>query len=539
MKKEEILLNEPEIVETKPNKVKIALSILASTLVVATITTLLVGHFKFDWFKSDEYKIDARINRSIYQANYFSEKKTITTKFNFEDGHAEEKEYIVDNNFVAFITDKSDNINTATLVLLSATATVDDQIKELAHLDMFDDEQRKDLESNPDGAKYPMAVFKFTDDGDIQEIDLPDNMDKYNAESFLEVIKKIIPKLTRNKKEDMSNGLEITTKKVNNKRIIVQNEAPKQYQEFKGSRYTKVVKTEKEDDQITNIESNDNLYMESKPEGDEFIYGPKDFTYDVKSEITTNEVKFNEKENVELIKKLSEKFNFVESEILLQKITDSELKKNAQKVIVEEEKVEETKPVRNLFSISASKTFNLASFNVLGQTVSVKYVVGISGNTAYNKIVISSGLGSFEFGNQGCSGSISYSKSYSQPIFVFVVPPFPAVSVGCYVGGSVYVGFGFQSGSGSGAKYWAKASGSLTLGAEIKAGWDVIASLSAYAEGTVISAQGQVILSQGSVSKDSGFSLSIGRLVVGIRGVALGVFRSDLWSTTLFNGWSL
>ena len=71
MKKEEILLNEPEIVETKPNKVKIALSILASTLVVATITTLLVGHFKFDWFKSDEYKIDARINRSIYQANYF------------------------------------------------------------------------------------------------------------------------------------------------------------------------------------------------------------------------------------------------------------------------------------------------------------------------------------------------------------------------------------------------------------------------------------------------------------------------------------
>ena len=443
MKKEEILLNEPEIVETKPNKVKIALSILASTLVVATITTLLVGHFKFDWFKSDEYKIDARINRSIYQANYFSEKKTITTKFNFEDGHAEEKKYIVDNNFVAFITDKSDNINTATLVLLSATATVDDQIKELAHLDMFDDEQRKDLESNPDGAKYPMAVFKFTDDGEIQEIDLPDNMDKYNAESFLEVIKKIIPKLTRNKKEDMSNGLEITTKKVNNKRIIVQNESPKQYQEFKGSRYTKVVKTEIEDEQITNIESNDNLYMESKPEGDEFIYGPKDFTYDVKSEITTNEVKFNEKENVELIKKLSEKFNFVESEILLQKITDSELKKNAQKVIVEEEKVEETKPVRNLFSISASKTFNLASFNVLGQTVSVKYVVGISGNNAYNKIVISSGMGSFEFGNQGCSGSISYSKSYSQPIFVFVVPPFPAVSVGCYVGGSVYVGFGF------------------------------------------------------------------------------------------------
>ena len=78
MKKEEILLNDSEIVETKPNKVKLALSILAATLIVATVTTLLVGHFKFDWFKSDEYKIDAHIKRSVYQANYFSEKRQST-----------------------------------------------------------------------------------------------------------------------------------------------------------------------------------------------------------------------------------------------------------------------------------------------------------------------------------------------------------------------------------------------------------------------------------------------------------------------------
>ena len=234
MRKEEILLNEPEFVETKPNKVKIVLSILASTLVVATISTLLVGHFKFDWFKSDEYKIDAHINRSIYQANYFSEKKTINTKFTF-DGHSEEKEYIVDNDFVVFLTGKKENLNTAALVLLSATGTVDDEIHELAHLNMFDEEQVKDLESNPNGAKYPMALFKFTDDGKIEEIDLPNNMDEYNAESIIELINKVIPKLTRSKKEDISNGLEITSKKVNNKRTIVQSEAPKQFEDFKGS----------------------------------------------------------------------------------------------------------------------------------------------------------------------------------------------------------------------------------------------------------------------------------------------------------------
>ena len=534
MQKEEILLNEPEIVETKPNKVKIVLSIIASTLVVAAITTLLVGHFKFDWFKSDEYKIDAKINRSIYQANYFSEKKTVSTKFNFKDGHHEEKEYLIDNNFVVFVTDKKDNMITASLVLLSSTVTTDDQVKELAHLDMFDEEQRKELEANPNGAKYPMAVIKFTEDGDIQEIKLPNNMDEYNANSLIEVIKKLIPKLTRNKKEDMSKGLEITTKKADNKRIIVQSEAPSQYQEFKGSKYTKNIKTEIEHDQISKVESNDNLYMESKPQGDEIMYGPKDFTYNVKSEITTNDIKY-EKENVELINKLADKFTLVDSEVLLKKIADSKVVKNEEKTVEEKE----TKPVRKLFAISASKTFNLASFNVMGQTVSVKYVIGMSGSSAYNKIVISSGLGSFEFGNQGCSGSINYSKSYSVTIFKFSPPPFPLVSVGCYVKGSISVGLGFKSGSGSGTKYWAKASGSLSMGAEIKAGWDVIASLSAYAEGTIISASGQVTISQGSVTKDSGFRLSIGRLVVGIRGVAFGVFKSDLWSTTLYNGYSI
>ena len=536
MQKEEILLNDSDIVETKSNKVKIILSIIALTLVVASIATLLIGHFQFDWFKSNEYKIDAKINRSIYQANYFSEKKTVTTKFNFEGGHSEEKEYIVDNNFAVFLTDKTGNINTGSLVLLSSTATVDEQIKELAHLDMFDEEQRKELETNPDGAKYPMAVFKFLDNGEIQEINLPNNMDEYNANSLIEVIKKIIPKLTRNKKEDISNGLEITTKKVNNKRTIVQSEAPKQFQDFRGSRYSRVIKTEIESDQITNIESNDKLYMESKPEGDEKIYGPKEFFYDIKSEITTNEVKYNEKENVELINKIAEKFTFVESEVLLQMFTNKKLEENKEKDFVKEENVETKPTTRNLFSISASRTFNLASFNVFGQQVTVKYVVGISGSSAYNKIVISSGLGSFEFGNGGCSGEISFSRSYRQTIFIFSPPPFPLVSVGCYVGGSIYAGLGFKSGSGSATKYWAKAEGSLFMGAEIKAGWDVVASLSAYAEGTIISASGQVTLSQGSVSQDSGFRLSGGRIVVGIRGVAFGVFKSDLWSATLFNG---
>ena len=535
MNKEEILLNEPEIVETKSNKVKITLSILASTIFISAITILLVGHLKFDWFKSDEYKIDARINRSIYQANYFSEKKTINAILNYEDGHNENKKLIVDNNFALYFMDKKDNMNTGALVLLSAIAHAEDKTQEINHLDLSNEEQRKELEANPDGTKYPMAVFKFTDDGDIKEINLPSNMDEYNAQSLIEVIKKVIPKLTRNKKEDISNGLEITTKEVNNKRTIVQSEAPKQFKDFEGSRYTKVVKTEIEDDQITNVESNDNLYMEAKKEGDEIIYGPKDFTYNSKSEIISNEVKYNEKENVEIVKNLIENFNLINSEVLLKNIAESKEPKNEEKLISEEE----PKPLRNLFSISASKTFTLASFNVLGQTVTVKYVVGIDSNKAYNKIVVSSKLGSFEFGNRGCSAQISYTKSYTQTIFKFVPPPFPLISVGAYVKGSVYVGFGFKAGYGESAKFWAKAAGSLSLGAEIKLGWDVIASLSAYAEGVIISASGQVVISKGAVTKDSGFKLTIGQLTVGIKGCLFWIFKRTLWSKVIFKGWTI
>ena len=273
--------------------------------------------------------------------------------------------------------------------------------------------------------------------------------------------------------------------------------------------------------------------MESNPEGDEIMYGPKDLTYNVKSEITSMQVNYDEKENVNLVNKIAEKFTFIKSETLLENIKKSkEEKKEEDNAEVEEEL---PKQGRNLFSISASRTFNIASFNVLGQTVSVKYEVGISGNRAYNKIVISSGIGSFSFGNTGCSGEVSWSKSYTQTIFRLVVPPFPAVQVGCFVKGSVYIGFGFSSGSGQSAKYWAKASGSLALGAEISAGFGSIASLSAYAQGTVISASGQVTLQNRSVSGGSGFSISVGRLEVGIKGTLVGIHKT-LWSTTLYGG---
>ena len=212
-------------------------------------------------------------------------------------------------------------------------------------------------------------------------------------------------------------------------------------------------------------------------------------------------------------------------------ITNKKLEEEKQ----EEELEEEAPALRGLFPISASKSFDLASFKVLGQTVSVKYVVGISSSGAYNKIVISTKLGSFEFGRGSIQGELNWSKSYSQTIFKFVVPPFPFIQLGCYVKGSISIGLGLKAGIGQGSKFWARIAGSLGLGAEVSVGLGRIASLSAFAEGTLVDASAQVIITNGSVSKDSGFKLVIGRLKVGIKGKLL-FWKKTLWSKTLYDG---
>ena len=539
-KKEEILINEKEeIVDTKPSKMKYVIAILAATLVLASVTTLLIGHFKYNWFKGEVYKLDANISRKAFQANYFSEKKTVTTKFSFANGINQEKQYFLDTNFVVFLTEQEqlvnqEFLNTAALILLDSKMTHEYGEKDLPHLDMFDENQLKELEANPDGAKYPMALFKFYENGKIEEIKLPNNMDEYNAQTIIELIEKVIPKLSRNRTEDMSNGLDINTIKRKNKRIIIQREPPKEYDAFKGSRVSKFVATEIEGDQIKNIETSANVHLQSQPQNGELIFGPKDFFYDLRSDINSKEVKYDEKENVELVKKISEKFNFINSKDLLKAIKEKKDEENKAVVIAEEE--ENKSELRNLgFAVSASKTFNLASFNVCGQTVSIKYYVKVSSSEAINKIIISSGLGTFEFGNKGCSGTLSKKWEYKQPIFKFPFPGFPAVTVGAFAKGTIKAEIGFKSGSST--KVYATLSGKLTMGAEIKAGWDAIASLSAGAEGTVADASATVTITSGSVSKDSGFSLKMGALEAYIQG-CLFTAKIDIARFTIYSGWA-
>ena len=167
-------------------------------------------------------------------------------------------------------------------------------------------------------------------------------MDKFNADSIVELIGNVIPKLTRNKTEDMSNGLEIKDIKNNKVRTIIETQAPREYPTVKGSIYSKVVERDIEDDQITNIRVNSDAYFQSDDEDlNNFDLGIRDFKYNTKSEIISVKT-YVEKENAELIKKIAEKFTFVTSEELIQSIFQKEKEENEIPPKIEEIPNEET-----------------------------------------------------------------------------------------------------------------------------------------------------------------------------------------------------
>ena len=171
---------------------------------------------------------------------------------------------------------------------------------------------------------------------------------------------------------------------------------------------------------------------------------------------------------------------------------------------------EDTKPaIRNLgFDVTASKTYNIGSFKVDDQTVSIKYVVSMTKTQCQNKIVINSGLGSFEFGNTGMSSPGKGSKTYATPIFKFTSYKFFGdEAITGYAMGSLSWDVSLQSTN----KYSIELSGTLDFNG-FKRGTVFLRICKG--QGTLSKAKGKLIVSNGSFSKDSDFSFGMGDIAV-------------------------
>ena len=204
----------------------IKLGILLTTI-AAIITTivLLFGHYKYGLFQSEIYQV-TNIKRELYSEEYYTETKTIKSKLSYTSGELDERVQKIEKNFIVMITNKEelpnkDILNTATLVVLKSNLELEGKQSPLNSFNIFDEKVVEEFEKNPDGEKYPMSVFHFYENGTIKDINLPKEMDKENAESIIDLINNVMPKLVRNRTEDNEKGIEIKTRTDKKKKTLV------------------------------------------------------------------------------------------------------------------------------------------------------------------------------------------------------------------------------------------------------------------------------------------------------------------------------
>ena len=529
MQKFEIMndkLVENEVPQKSHKKLKIAIALVTSIAIIAT-TVILVGYFKFHWFQSEIYNVDANISRISFQTDYFTETKKVTTKTTFTSGDAEEKEVTLTTNFMVVQNEKVDDLNKASIFILDSRLKSEAQEKEINSFNVFDPETVNKVKENADGSKFPMAEIWFFDNGKIKDIKLPSNIDEYNAHSIIDLVESVVPKLTRNRTEDEDNGLEINTRKDKNKKTMVETQEPRELPNFRKSRFGKTIERDIEDGQITNIRTNSNLELTTQKENDEVSFGIQEFFFDQKSEIVLTK-SAEDKDTANLIKSMGPFFDLRPKEEVLKSF-----EKKEEEVVGEwEEDIESpNSSLRNLgFSISQSNTYTLKTINILGTSIAIKLKVGVSGGKAFCKLIV----GGASFGKDGITAE--YSKKFGTgklTIFSFPFPAMPAISVGLTGEASLTLTIKFASSAKTKLNF--SLTGALTADAYVKAGWDEVASITAGASGTLVSATISAGVQNSGITYSK--SLSGGKIVAYIKGTALKTFELFRYERTIFSGW--
>ncbi len=544
---------------SKKKKIICIIAISFTALIILT-TIILIGHFKFNWFKKtddeadkDTYNLDVKIKRTVNQVDYFTETKKIKTKVVYTSGESDEQEQIVNTSFAVFFTDKTVNDNftnlTSTLVILDSKVKFGEKETKLNSFDIFDEKQIKEFESNPNGTIVPLAKFSYFENGTIIDINLPENMDQYNTQAMIELINNVVPKLSRNKKEDKKKGLTAAAKKTRNGDTLTEIQAPKEYtdkftgEEYKGSKFEKKTEVDVENEKIKKVSTNTNLVLETQKENEETLdFGLQNFTYDIASEIKSTKNEENNQENIQLVKQLSEKLNFIKSDDLVKSLLLKEHEKNSEfenfTKNVENEKKEEksetevnnSKQTRKLgWEGVISESWTLARSNILGKTVELTYEISLSGGKLSNTLSVSCGSITIPLGNKGLTEDDSDEDEIGD-ISLFEVP----FSIS---GVPITFSFGFGGGLGYDVSYDTYANElSLSLSGELYANAKLVAGICRFADITV-GARGTLIrLTAESTLTKTGrrFEISSNRIIAS-GGIITCYFIGELLNREVFD----
>lgn len=543
MEKEEILnenIIEKEVIHPKAHKkIKIFLAITGSILVIA-ITVLLIGYFHLNWFKSEIYNLDIKISRNTYEVNYFTETKILETRLGLTSGESNNKEIIVKNNFLVVQTDReklenNDFLNTVSLIILDVKVKMDNEEKQGISFDIFKEEIVEEFKYNPEGSKYPMAIFSFYENGTIAEINLPNNMNQSIAKSMIDLIEKIIPKISRNRTEDNNNGLKINIIKNNDMKTLVESQSNREIENIKKSKFTKFIERDIENGQLTSIRTNSNISLETQAEKEENTFGLKDYFYQEKSKIILKEIK-KQKDIIELIQILSKYYNFINSKILLEsfKIKENEKKEDIIEDIPKE--INTTSPkIRKLDTYEMDRTFTVKTFNVLGIRGSIKIrirIISFSNLPSIGRAEVIISTKQFE-ATYGKDVPLSLSKTFSTPeipIFFTIFPNFIFAGVGLNGQASLTISLEYKN-----KRIVVDFTGNVKAKAYIWANvW--VAELTGGAWGTLVELNvGGKINKNGEISRYG--SISAGEVVVYIQGKLLQFSPSFYHEWKVFDGW--
>ena len=420
--KKEITEENQVIIKSKKKKYLIIGGIILGILIILTAIFLLVAHYKYNLFGSEIYKV-AEVKRDLNSVEYFTETKTIKTKMAYTSGELEELENKIQTDFAVMLTNKEDSLNTANIVLLKSNTRMKDKEASLNSFNIFDENIVKEFEENPDGSKYPLAEFHFFDNGTIYDINLPEEMTKEEAQNMVDLINNVIPKLTRNKTEDENNGIKIKSKSFRTKQSLTEYENPKEFSDkytnttFKGSKITKEIEREIENETISEINTNTNLYLETQEEKDNNIYidfGFKNFYYNSSSKIILTQIKKEQKDIINLVKRLSSKLTLIESEQLIKEKILKEIEEeqnntnlNESETLLDTTTINENTTQKNLrlrnlkdiWESYFSYTWEVTKTNILGQETYIYYYVGLNYGRIRNYLEVRFGSFTFKMGN--------------------------------------------------------------------------------------------------------------------------------------------
>jgi len=532
MSEEEILtkeIDEKEIVQPKTHKkAKLAVAITAS-LSLVVIITLLVGHFKFNWFKSEIYDIDAKITRNLYQANYFTETKDLNTKIGFSNGVSEEHKLRIFTNFLVMITDKKDFLNTAVLVILDSKIKTKNELKDIISFDIFNEEKIKEVIANPDGSKYPLALFKFYENGTIYDIQLPKNMNEYNAKTIIELIENIIPKLSRNRTEDISNGLVIKTKKGKKKKTLVESQSPKELPSFRDSKFVKSVERDIENEKLTSVRTNSNMLLETKLKEGESSFGFQYLNYEQKSQIISTSSK-EEKEKINLLQELVEHFTLVNSKDLFESFCKKE---NTEKKNLKDEPGEDVSKLRKLnFNVTGENTSTIKIYNTLGKKIEILISLGCNTLKAFGYILIrgSDYYGFDKLGRELYKGERIWNSEID--VLDLNFPNMTGIVLNYRVKGTVKVNINYDDDS----NLMIHLDATLYADAVVKSGFDQFAYITAGARGTFLSGEATGTLYEYGDLEFTNGHFSAGETKAFIQGKDLD-YENFYYDFEVYEGW--